>query len=164
MLKNQLLKLAQYNLWANAKLLDWMIKAGEDLADANCESSFPSLRKTVYHIYDAEYAWIFRLTNQELLYWPPSRDFNFTMMEFAEVLKSQSQKLIDFVSQLDEQQLGDFIQYPNVKGVLFSNTIADIINHVINHGTYHRGQLITMMRTLGYTDLGATDYIAYCRL
>ncbi len=164
MLKNQLLKLAQYNLWANSTLLDWMIKAGEELADAKCESSFPTLRKTIYHIYDAEFAWIVRLTNQELKYWPPSRDFNFTLMEFASVLKMQSQTLIDFVNQTDENNLNDKIEYPNVKGVLFSNTIADIINHVINHGTYHRGQLITMMRTLGYTDLGATDYIAYCRL
>ena len=126
MLKNQLLKLAQYNLWANSTLLDWMIKAGEELADAKCESSFPTLRKTIYHIYDAEFG--------------------------QRIARHQTRRP------------NDKIEYPNAKGVLFSNTIADIINHVINHGTYHRGQLITMMRTLGYTDLGATDYIAYCRL
>lgn len=164
MLKEQLLKLAQYNLWANTRILEWIIKGGEANADAICESSFPTIRKTAYHIYDAEYTWFFRLNNQDIAYWPPSRDFNYTMKEFAEILKAQSQVLIDLVTTFSESQLSNGISYHNVKGDVFSSSIADIINHVVNHGTYHRGQLITMMRTLGFKEVGATDYIAFCRM
>lgn len=164
MLKEQLLKITQYNLWANTRILDWLIKSGEANADVICESSFPTLRKTVYHIYDAEYTWFFRLNNQDIAYWPPSRDFNYSLAEFAEVLKNQSQALIDLIATITENQLSNSISYQNVKGDVFSNSIADIINHVVNHSTYHRGQLITMMRSLGFKEVGATDYIAYCRM
>jgi uncharacterized damage-inducible protein DinB len=160
MLKQQLLKLAKYNLWANTCVMDWLIKCGEANADANCESSFPTLRKTVYHIYDAEHVWILRLNNVEIAYWPPSRDFNFSLTEFSEILKAQSQALINLITGTNENLLREVINYHNVKGELFSNSVSDVINHVVNHSTYHRGQLITMMRSLGFKEVGATDYIA----
>ena len=162
--KAQLLKLTQYNLWANSLISDWLIKCGEANADVICESSFSTLRKTVYHIYDAEYVWFFRLNHQDIAYWPPSRDFNYKLKEFAKILKAQSQVLIDLTATLSENQLHEEISYANIKGDIFSNSITDIIQHVVNHGTYHRGQLITMMRSSGFKGVGATDYIAYCRL
>ena len=51
----------------------------------------------------------------------------------------------------------------NLAGEEYKNTVSDIIQHAVNHGTYHRGQILTMLRQLGFTKLFSTDYIAYCR-
>jgi uncharacterized damage-inducible protein DinB len=164
MLQTQLLKLTHFNLWANTLLMDWLIKAGEEKADVICQSSFPTTRKTLYHIYDAEFVWILRLNNQTLEDWPPSKHFTYSLSEFKEVFLKQSQMLIDFVNSLDENKISEMLTYKNVKGDAFQNSIADIINHVVNHGTYHRGQLVTMLRTVGFTEVSSTDYITFCRL
>lgn len=164
MLQAQLVKLAQFNLWANNMLMDYISKAGEEKADAICESSFPTIRKTLYHIYDAEFVWILRLNNQALDYWPPSRDLKLTLPEFAKLFAAQSQALIDYVTSCDETKIENTFAYANVKGDKFESRIADVINHVVNHGTYHRGQLITMLRTVGFNEVGSTDYISFCRM
>lgn len=164
MLQSQLLKLTQFNLWANTKLMEWCIKAGDEKADIIFQSSFPTIRKTLYHIYDAEWVWMLRLNHQKLESWPPSKDFKFTLIEFAKVFASQSQAIIDYVATLSDNSADELLNYKNVKGDTFQNRIADIINHVVNHGTYHRGQLITMLRTVGFTDVSSTDYITFCRL
>ncbi len=54
------------------------------------------------------------------------------------------------------------ISYRGVDGQVFAHTLADLIRHVVNHSTYHRGQLVTMLRQLGHTP-PSTDFTRYLR-
>lgn len=63
---------------------------------------------------------------------------------------------------LDKPDLNATINYTNSKGQVFSNSIWDILFHVINHSTYHRGQIATEFKNTGLAPL-ATDYIFYKR-
>ncbi|WP_143961353.1 DinB family protein [Litoribacter populi] len=63
---------------------------------------------------------------------------------------------------LDKSDLDGIVQYTNTKGQTFSNSIRDILFHVINHSTYHRGQIATEFRQNGLDPL-ITDYIFYKR-
>ena len=63
---------------------------------------------------------------------------------------------------LDQFDLNETISYPNSRGQVFSNRIPDILFHVINHSTYHRGQIATDFRQSGLEPL-ITDYIVYKR-
>jgi uncharacterized damage-inducible protein DinB len=54
------------------------------------------------------------------------------------------------------------LTYKNIKGEQHENSVVDIFNHVLLHSTYHRGQLATLVRQLGFTPV-VTDYITYCR-
>ncbi len=63
---------------------------------------------------------------------------------------------------LDKFKLNEIINYTNTKGQTFSNSVQDIIFHVINHSTYHRGQIATEFRQTG-NDALITDYIFYKR-
>ena len=164
MLQDQLKKLTQYNVWANGRMMDYIISAGEDKADMKLQSSFDTIRKTVYHIYDAETVWLVRLNNQELDYWPPSRDFDFSLMDFKDVLMNKSEELRAQLDEYNSVSLHKMCSYKNTKGESYATTIADIYQHIMNHSTYHRGQLITMLRTAGFNDVGSTDYIAWKRL
>ncbi len=63
---------------------------------------------------------------------------------------------------LDEENLNSIITYRNSQGQEFSNSVRDILFHVINHSTYHRAQIATEMKQAGYKPL-ITDYIFYKR-
>ena len=63
---------------------------------------------------------------------------------------------------LDQVDLNRFIKYTNSKGQVYTNSVMDILFHVINHSTYHRGQVATEFRQQGIEPL-VTDYIFYKR-
>lgn len=63
---------------------------------------------------------------------------------------------------IDKFDLNDTVNYTNTKGQTFSNSIRDILFHVINHSTYHRGQIATDFKQNGLDPL-ITDYIFYKR-
>jgi uncharacterized damage-inducible protein DinB len=63
---------------------------------------------------------------------------------------------------LEERDLNDPIDYVTSKGEKFSNNIQDVLFHVVNHTTYHRGQIAAAMKTAGIVPL-VTDYIFYKR-
>ncbi|ODS82153.1 MAG: damage-inducible protein DinB [Cytophagaceae bacterium SCN 52-12] len=66
------------------------------------------------------------------------------------------------VSLLNTRELDEEMHYRNTKGLEFTNSIRDILFHIINHSTYHRGQIATEFRKTGIEPL-ATDYIWYKR-
>lgn len=55
------------------------------------------------------------------------------------------------------------VSYKTLDGKEFKNTVEEVVTHCMNHGTYHRGQLITMLRQAGHTKVGSTDYIRFAR-
>ena len=65
-------------------------------------------------------------------------------------------KAIDLLADTDKHT----ISYTNLAGKHFSTGLADILHHVLNHGTYHRAQIATRFKELGMQPVG-TDYILY---
>lgn len=63
---------------------------------------------------------------------------------------------------LGHQELQETIHYKTSRGEAFSNSIRDILFHIINHSTYHRGQIATDLRKIGIEPV-VTDYIFYKR-
>lgn len=61
---------------------------------------------------------------------------------------------------IDQLDLNNLINHPKIKGKPFSKKIWEILFHVINHSTYHRGQIATEFRQSGMDPL-MTDYIFY---
>ena len=63
---------------------------------------------------------------------------------------------------LQKKNLEEPVNYTNSKGESFTNTAGDILFHLINHSTYHRGQLVSQLKVEGVEPIG-TDYIFYKR-
>ena len=86
---------------------------------------------------------------------------------FAEVKSSfsvnSSRQLLSFVELRGEAFIQSKISYKNLKGESFENEVEPLLYHLVNHGTYHRGQVTTMLRELGVTHLASTDIIFYLR-
>lgn len=149
-------QLADYELWANTRFVQRLQREADEVLDRNVPSSFPSLRTTILHIRDAENAWYRRLTNTPMT-WPAEAD-----RSIDNLLKYTAQ-LRDLVKGYGETDLGITCIYHDLKGNEHRQARWQMLLHCFNHSTQHRGQLITMMRTLGLEDIPANDLVVYQR-
>jgi uncharacterized damage-inducible protein DinB len=112
--------------------------------------------KTISHIWMAETGWLSRLEGNG---WETSKIINFSgnANEMFKAWQLTSLSFKEFVENTDLEQKLDFEH----KGESFSIPFGEIAQTVFNHGSYHRGQLVMMMRQLGITDIPKTDYIEW---
>lgn len=161
-MKHTLETFTSYNFWANTKITD-TLKATEPLViDKEVKSSFPSIRKTTYHIWGAEELWWKRLHGESLSK-VPAMDFARSYTEAVSDFLSVSKKFAELVKEKDESYFQTPNTYKDTRGNTWTNTHWQMIMHCMNHSTFHRGQLITMMRAVGLTTIPATDMIVYFR-
>ncbi|RPD38873.1 DinB family protein [Chitinophaga barathri] len=162
-MRELLLRYAMYNIWANQRLLAVLNGLSAEQLDKDLGSSFPTLRATVYHIWDVEGIWHQRLQLASPVI-PPARDFEGAWPEFAQRFSRQSEQLKDFIMTASDAKLAHTIEYHHpVKGICKS-AVENSIFTAFNHSTFHRGQLVTMLRQLGVTKIPATDFIEYTRV
>lgn len=161
-MKKYILELFRYNQWANQRISEWILNAGEKTADTSLSSSFPTIRKTIYHVWDAQVIWLARLKGTSLNAWP-SQNFTGTLEEALQELNAQSGEFVRFLEETEENSLEKEVVFHALDGTRYSQKAIEIIQHVVNHGTYHRGQIITMLRTAGFEAVGSTDLIRYYR-
>ena len=161
-MKEILQQYAAYNLWANQKLLDVIVKLDENVQQQIVASSFPNLYATVLHIWDAESIWWQRMKLHEKIM-APSENFNPTMQEAVNGLLQQNKLWEEWVNNATIPALEHVFAYQNTKKEQFKQPVYQMIHHVFNHGTYHRGQLVTMLRALGIDKIPATDFILWSR-
>jgi uncharacterized damage-inducible protein DinB len=159
---NHLVTLVKYNHWANERICGFINEAGEKTADTELVSSFPTIRKTLFHLWDAQVIWMKRLRGESSNTWP-SHNFTGSLKDAIDLLLHNSQDYILFVQGLKEDQFQNDVEFRSLDGTAYHNTVEEIIMHVMNHSTFHRGQLITMLRSAGFTSVGSTDLIRYFR-
>ena len=153
----------QFNVWANQKVVEILANVDENTFDTEVKSSFPTIKKTLLHIWDAQLLWLTRLKGGKTPIWP-STEFTGGKEEVLKGLVQSAQDLADFVAQQDQAFLDSTLNYKNMKNIEYNNGVEEILFHIVNHGTFHRGQLITMMRQLGFTSFENLDLSTYFRL
>lgn len=161
-MKEILLQYATYNTWANQLLLDAITQLPEEKQTQIVASSFDSLLKTVLHLWDAESIWWQRLKLSEKIV-VPSENFTGTLKEAANGLLQQNKQWQEWLMAAPEHALQHEFMYKNSKREQFKQPVNQMLLHVFNHGTYHRGQLVTMLRQLEVEKIPQTDFIAWCR-
>ena len=161
-MKELLKQFAAYNAWASQKLMEVILALPEEKQVAEVTSSFNSLYKTVLHMWDAESAWWQRMKMQERLV-IPSKNFKGTMTDVANGLMQQSRQWEEWAANASELSIEHVFQYYNSKKEHFKQPVWQVMIHVFNHDTYHRGQLVTMLRQLGVEKIPPTDFVVYAR-
>jgi len=149
---------ADYNLWVNQQFVNWLSPKSDELLYAEVPSSFSTIMKTLDHIWSTEEYWFSVISETSLL--EKKLESELSKEEILSGLLNSSKKLADYINSLSEEDL--------VKKVKIINPwfecelpISDYLLQVINHGTYHRGQIVTMGRNIGITDASNTDYNFY---
>ena len=157
-----ILKHIQYNLWANSRIIEMLKPLDEKLIFTQLKSSFPGIAKTLLHIWDAETIWLKRLQGESLNQLP-SKEFHGNKNELLIGLQKSSEAIISFIGSKGDDFISSTISYKTTRGDAYENVAEDILFHLVNHGTYHRGQIITMLRELEIVHVPNTDLINYLR-
>ena len=152
-------KLLDYNRWANARTLDSVASLAQEELDRKLGGSFPSVRETLVHIYAAEWIWLerWRGTSPKGL---PSPDEMKTLDGIKERWARVEEARSKFARDLSDERLGETISYFNLAGEGRKNRLGELFVHVVNHSSYHRGQVATMLRQLEHKPF-STDYVLY---
>jgi len=148
---------AAFNVWVNKAYIDWLSQADSTQFHREVESSFNTIAKTVMHLWNAEYGWLNTLLEQP---WGdmPGKSFVGTHQEMLAAWLKTSEALSAHVQQLTDEQIGRVLTRSDGA---YLGTAEEIMLHVFNHATYHRGQLITMGRQVGLDNPPRADYIYY---
>lgn len=161
-MKELLLQLSGYHSWANQQLIDLIQQLPEEMQTQIVASSFDSLFKTAVHMWDSESIWWQRLKLSERVI-IPSETFNGNFSEAARQLLQQNRQWTEWISNSQEHMFQHEFIYLNSKKEKFKQPVYQVLVHVFNHGTYHRGQFVTMLRQLGLDKIPQTDYILWSR-
>lgn len=161
-MKELLKQMAVYNVWAHKKIMDAVLSIPVEKQKAEIPSSFSSLEKTILHMWDAESIWWQRMKLHERLM-IPSENFKGTTVEAVNGLLSQSALWEAWVNNVSDNMLEHVFEFRNKKGDQIKMPIWQMLTHIFNHGTYHRGQLVNMLRQLGVKKIPQTDFSLWSR-
>jgi uncharacterized damage-inducible protein DinB len=159
MTKEEIVDLLTYNVWANSRLNEVLEKIPFHLADVELQSSFKSLRLTIEHLAGAEAIWLQRIKNELSDGFPSFDKFDFPPNNWLK----PSKKLLEYAESNSLETLSGDVFYQNLKGEEFNTPCFGILKHVVNHGSFHRGQIVTQLRMLGVKEIPSTDYINWLR-
>jgi uncharacterized damage-inducible protein DinB len=151
--RHYLAQLLRYSSWANQTLFRAI---PHEVLDVPIKSSFPTIRRTALHIWDAEWVWFERVNGRS----PGDLDLEFYDGPFEEAVRLMSEQSSQWIAAIDsrsDDELSASIEYRNIKGEPFTRCFDEIVMHVCNHSTFHRGQIVTMLRENGVTDIPGTD-------
>lgn len=161
-MKTVLTHTTNYHVWANNTIIGFIENISGDQLTATVVSSFATIKATVVHLANAEYNWLQRVQGNSV--WETKITEENTLTEITDFWKQQSQQWCDVVAAHDITGLMQPIDHQNLSGQHHSLDLYKIIMHVCNHATYHRGQLVTMLRQVGYTQLSSLDMSTFFRL
>lgn len=156
---NEISKLLAYNRWANEQMLEpaGAVSLAEWARDIG--GSFGSLHATLAHTYGAEWVWLERARGTSPPGLPGPGDVP-TPAALREKWLALQEQLATFARDLTSERLASTVTYANFQGEKWTYTLADILFDLVNHSTYHRGQVATLLRQLGKTPV-ATDYVRF---
>ncbi len=153
--------LFDYNSWANHRALEACATLSAEQFTRDMGSSFRSVRDTLAHIYGAEWLWLERWHGRIPSALPTAADFPDLESLRARWVEHE-RNLETYIDALTPSELERVIKYKNTRGTPFEGPIWPMLQHVVNHSTYHRGQITTLLRQLGATPV-TTDLIAFMR-
>ena len=157
----EIVALTEFNAWANHRVLAAVEALTLDQFRRDLGSSYSSVRDTLAHILGVEWVWLERLQGRSPAALPTANDLaDVTSLQtrWAEV----ENNFRDYMEELTKAELDEEVEYKTLSFGPGKNPRWQIIQHVVNHSTYHRGQIVTMLRQLGAKAVG-TDLITYYR-
>jgi uncharacterized damage-inducible protein DinB len=153
--------IASYNLWAIQRLVNWLKTKDSTILEADASSSFPGIKATLVHIRDVEREWqghLQQVVPPAFMRLVPEEE---SVANVLDSLEEQAALFLQYIEGLTEEEL----QEDCFCNLVFVGEICrprfEIIQHCLNHSTYHRGQVVTIGHQLGLKDAPMTDFMFY---
>lgn len=140
--------LLAYTIWADRQVLQALAELPEEDLVRETGTSFGSVLGTMAHILGAEQLWLSRFLGVPLMELPSVEDF-----ASYDVLRSSFEdfwpQLEVFLASLTPEQMRQDFRWTNSRGETHEAPMRQLLLHVVNHSTYHRGQVVAQLRQLG---------------
>ena len=151
-------KLFSYHKWATLACLEHVQTFGEELYQKKGGNSFASIEATVAHVIGVEKLWLLRMNGVSN---PVFEHFDVATLEKAiEAFMLLHAEMELFFASLSEEQWREILDYQNMRGDDFSASREEMLFTVVNHASYHRGQITSFLRQFGKEGI-PLDYIYY---
>jgi uncharacterized damage-inducible protein DinB len=157
------LQFYDFNVWANKQIFDRLKELPKDAYRQEVQSVFSSISNVLAHVYLSDLGWIEVFTGKSMSH----------ALMLAEQLKEQTEskgleEMETMFFELSERYKSFLNQKENIdKSLVIENpsgdmktSVSELVPHVVNHGTYHRGNITAMLRQMGYASV-STDYGIY---
>jgi uncharacterized damage-inducible protein DinB len=146
-MKNQALKLISYDHWANEKIITAM---------SQVENLPPGTTELLSHILAVSSIWLSRTKGEK----ETANRFDLYAFEECDELNRRMQSnWIAYIKSLEEVEK---IMRFKLLGQQSQMTVSDCINHVVVHGSYHRGQIVALLKGQ-MPELPTTDFVLFAR-
>ena len=151
--------LLDYHYWARDRLLAALDPLSPEEFTRDLGSSFKSIRDTAAHIYAADWVWYERWHGRSFPL--PSAEQFPDVASLRRAWSEHEQKMRAFVESLGEDGVNRMFGYKLLSGIEGASPFWQMLHHVVNHATYHRGQVTTMLRQIGAKPPQSMDAIGY---
>lgn len=158
-MKSHFAMMAEYNAWANARLYEMARRLPDDQYRKDVGAFFRSLHGTLNHILTADLIWMRRLTGTGV---HPDK-LNAIVFDDLPTLSAarvrEDQRIIEFVADLSDSRLEEALEYRTLNGTPAKQPRREILAHLFNHQTHHRGQAHAVLTLLGIAEPDPLDLL-----
>lgn len=151
-MRDHFLRLFEHVRWADARVLD--------LLSTSPATRQPQVMRILSHLLAAERVWLLRLRGEDAAsqpIWP-----ELSLEEIQRLGAENTAGYARLLAEIGDERLASRVTYANSAGVVFQTVVSDILTHVALHGSYHRGQVASMVRAAG-AEPANTDFITFAR-
>lgn len=154
--------LVDYHYWARDRLLAAVAALTPAQFVQPCGGSFASIRDTLGHALGAEVVWLRRWCGESPTGLPPSDGFA-DLESLRRAWQDHEARMRAFLAPLDQGAIDRVVTYRSFAGQTAHSPLWQMLQHVVNHASYHRGQVVTLLRQLGAAAGQSQDLIAFYR-
>jgi uncharacterized damage-inducible protein DinB len=157
------IQLYSYHKWANRRVFERLKELPSEVYDREIKSVFSSIQQVIIHIYQTDGMWLSVMSGDEfsqtmkIIKQQQEKSAGKNLREMEELYKEINRQYESFLNRhaLDEQMAISHPKYGELE-----TTVTQMVKHVVNHGTYHRGNITAMLRQQGHAGV-PTDYIFF---
>jgi uncharacterized damage-inducible protein DinB len=151
------LKMYNYHVWANGVIIDRLKELPQHIYHKDIQSGFSSVSKVLSHIYLTDYAWFDIISgnsmNEAMAYSDQLREVveKKSIEEMKKIFLDLSERNKALLN--SQEDMDKVIVVDNPYAGLLETSISESVLHVVTHGSYHRGNIATMLRQMGHTSV-----------
>lgn len=163
-MEHQAIQFYNYHKWANKRIFERLNELPDAVYHQQIKSVFSSIQEVIVHIYQTDGMWLSVMSGD---------DFSETMDVINQQKKKSSGRVLEGMQKLykemnqqyetfltEHEDLDKPMKIHHPKYGELETSVTEMVNHVVNHGTYHRGNITAMLRQQEHTGV-PTDYIFF---
>jgi len=149
-----------YTAWASRRLVDATARLTPEELKRDFQTADHSPLGTLVHVFAADRIWLARVTGAAPQPFISEADYSLAVLQND--WPALNERWRQWAQPLTDQSAQTVLAYKDTKGNSYSQPIWQLILHVVNHGTHHRGQVSGFLRAMGQTP-PPLDLVAYYR-